>query len=253
MKTLFKFLFALVALVAIGYAGNAEVIDPATTLLATGPALVPAITRDPATGDQVPVFTRAQKALFDYLSRKSQAQTAAALRSGALVFDPISYYIRSNITGLSGRTKILSETNSKQIGVTNFDRGLLRQYYNFCFDKITVRYTTGNSVTETVQSLAGYSSVLSSMAGGLRNGNLIIAQNQNNILDTPIIDFGAAAAVVGGGARDFDGGALQVPKILEENKQVEIWLDLAAAIPSATNTIYAVEVVLQGVQARINA
>lgn len=253
MKNLFKILLGI-ALMAIAYTtATTEVVDP-TLVLATGPAFAPAVLRDPATGAQVPAFTRAQQYLFNYLTRKSQSTTKQALNASALVFDPVSYVIRAAITGLSGRQKILSETNSKQIGVTNFDRGLLKQYYNFCFDKITIRYAAVNSVNfPTVQTVEGYSSVLSSMTGGLRNGNLIIVQNQNTILDTPIADFGAEAAVSGGGSRDFGGGYLQEPKVLEENKQVEIWLDLAATIPSATNTIYAVEVVLQGVQARINA
>jgi len=248
----FLILFSIAALlVSVAYASGAHVVDPTETMLAV--TLVPAISRDPANGNPMPVFTRAQKALFEFLQRKGQAQTESALKSGALVFDPITYYIRFNITGLSGRQQIVSESTTKQVGVTNFDRGLLRQYYNFCCDKITLRYASANVVTfNTVQSIAGYSSVLGSMDPGLRNGELIVIQNKNTIIETPIIDFGSAAAPTGGGARDFDGGELQTPKVFEENKQLEIWLSLGQAVASATNTIYVVEVALQGVQARIN-
>lgn len=252
MKKFFLFSIIAALLVGLAYAGNAPVEDPTQTMLA-GVFLVPGVTRDPATGNQIPVFTRSQKALFEYLQRKSPAQTDAALKSGALVFDPITYYIRYNITGLSGRQQIVSEATVKQVGVSNINRGMLAQYYNFCLDKITVRYASANVVTfNTVQSIAGYSSVLSSMDPGLRNGELIVIQNKNTIIETPIIDFGSAAAPTGGGARDYDGGELQTPKVLEENKQLEVWINMAQAVASATNTIYVVEVALQGVQARIN-
>lgn len=252
MKKLFIFLSISALLVTLANAGFGGVEDGTQTMLA-GVTLVPAITRDPANGNPMPTFTRAQKALFEYLQRKGQAQTDAALKSGALVFDPITYYIRYNITGLSGRQQIVSESTTKQVGVTNIDRGLLRQYYNFCLDKITVRYASANVVTfNTVQSIAGYSSVLSSMDPALRNGELVVIQNKNTIIETPIIDFGSAAAPTGGGARDFDGGDLQTPKVLEENKQLELWLSLGGTVASATNTIYVVEVALQGVQARID-
>ena len=158
----FLILFSIAALlVSVAYASGAHVVDPTVDMLA-GVSLVPAISRDPATGNPMPVFTRAQKALFEFLQRKGQAQTDAALKSGALVFDPITYYIRYNITGLSGRQQIVSEATTKQIGVTNFDRGLLRQYYNFCCDNFTVRSASATVVTfNTVHSIAVYGSVLS--------------------------------------------------------------------------------------------
>lgn len=244
-------IFATLAVVFYtNHVAQAQVVDPMLAL--ANVTLVPAITRDPANAQPIPTFTRAQKALFEYLEQKSQGQTRQALAKGALVFDPITYYIRFAITGLSGRQQIVSEGTVKQVGITNFDRGLLRQYYNFCFDRISVRYATGNSVTTALGGL-DYSSVRAgAMAPALHNGELIVIQNKNTIIETPVMDFVSAAAITGGGLRNFDGGVLEAPKVLEENKQVELWIAFAGTVPSATNTIYGVEVALQGVQARIN-
>lgn len=253
MKKLFSIFLMLGALAVALYAQATapQVLDASATVLASI-GTVPAIVRDPANGQPIPVFTRAQKALFDYLEQRSQGTTRAALSKGALVFDPITYYIRFAITGLSGRQQIVSEGTTKAVGVTNFDRGLLRQYYNFCFDRISVRYATANSVTTALGGLA-YSSVRGgTMDPALANGELIVIQNKNTIIETPVMDFVSAAAITGGGLREYDGGILEAPKVLEENKQVEIWISLAGTVPSATNTIYGVEVALQGVQARIN-
>jgi hypothetical protein len=205
-----------------------------------------------ALGNPIPPFTRAQKFLFDYLNMKGNDITKKALNEGTLIWDPITYFIRAAITGLSGRQKIASQATSLAVGVTNLDKWVLPQYYNFCYDRIAVRYTTTTvSATDAVYSGAGYSSVLSSMAPGLRNGNLIVSMNQNIMLYSPVIDYGSQASVTGGGVRDFDGGELQTPQIFVENQNLTVELEFPVVIPSATNTSYFVEVAFSGIQARI--
>lgn len=215
--------------------------------------LVPAVMRDPSTGEQIPPMTRAEKALFDYLTKgKANQITYDAVLSGAISFDPISYYARYDITGLSGRQTIVGPSSNYEVGVTNFpNQAVLQQYYNFCFDRIAVRYIVVTTADATPQSSAGYSSVAASMAPGLRNGELIVMSNRNTIVETPICDFISAAAVTGGGVREFDGGILEKPRFFLENLQIQVDLNLADTIPSAANNTYLVEVVFSGVQARM--
>lgn len=263
MKRLFSIIFAL-GIVAGLFFSSPEVVACSGfalvyTLSSAKPfglafvSIVPAIVRDPLNGQEVPVFTRAQKALFDYLRTKGPNVTYDAVLKGQITFDPISYFIRANITSLNGQQKILNSATVKTLGVTNFyNSGYLPAFYNFCFDKIAVRYALVAAANAAVYNTAAYSSVLSSMDPALRCADLIIYQNKNTILETPIADFGSQAAITGGGVRNFDGGDLDQPRILEENKQVEIAVNLPLAMNTAANNTAMVEIMLMGVQARLN-
>jgi hypothetical protein len=216
------------------------------------------VVQNPAKGPEygtlmeVPPMTRAEKALFDYLRSKSNAVTYDAIQSGAISFDPISYYMRFAITGLSGNQQIVGPNTLYTRGVTNFTNGAtLPQYYNFCFDRIAVRYAVAASAAAAPYSTAGYSSVGSSMDPGLRNGQLIVKSNRNDIVNTPIVDFISAAAVTGGGLREYDGGILEKPRFFLEQLQIEVNIDLPQAVAAVANNTYLVEVQFSGVQARL--
>jgi len=201
---------------------------------------------------EVPPMTRAEKALFDYLRSKSNAVTYDAIQSGSISFDPISYYMRFNITGLTGIQPIVSANTLFSRGITNFPNGAtLPQYYNFCFDRIAVRYAVVASASASPSSTSGYSTVASSMDPALRNGNLIVQSNRNDIVNTPVVDFLSAAAVTGGGSREYDGGILEKPRFFLEQLQIDVKVDLPGVIPSAANNTYLIEVVFSGVQARL--
>lgn len=203
-------------------------------------------------GQDVPPLTRAQKKLYDYVRMKGNIITLDALAAGAIKWDNITYYIRKAITGLSGRQPLINAATTEAIGVCNLDKGQLPQYYNFCYDRIEVGYTTDNSSASLSPGvLAGYSSVLSSMDDALRNGELIIQLNREVQVESPVTDYGSKAAVSGGGALNFDGGELADPQVWQEQLQVEVDINLSATVPSAANTTYAMEVLFKGVQARL--
>lgn len=209
-----------------------------------------------ADGQEVPYMSRAEKALFDQLItlNRANAVTTEAIRSGAISFDPISYYIRAIITGQSGRQKIVGQSLLNTVGVTNFPNGAtLPQYYNFCFDRVAVRYATTNSDNAAAQSITGWSSVRGNMPAALANGELLITSNRNTIVETPISDFTSVAAITAGGERDFDGGVLEKPRFFLEMLQIEVELNYAngQVVPSANNNTYAVEIMFYGVQARL--
>ena len=247
MKTL-TVLLSIFAL-ALAWAMPSPITD--VGVMCAGITLLPAIMTD-AQGNEIPPLTRAQKKLFDYLRMKSNVVTLEALQVGALKWDNVTYYIRKVITGLSGRQALLNSATAEVVGVCNLDKGQLPQYYNFAYDRIEVSEAINNtSASLAVTALASYSSVLSSMDAGLRNGELIVQQNRVTQVETPVTDFGSKAAVTGGGAKDFDGGALDDPQIWVEQQQVEVDVNLAQVISSATNTTYAVEVLFKGAQIRL--
>ncbi len=205
---------------------------------------------------EVPYMVRPEKSLYDQLMTLNRAnpQTIAAIMQGGISFDPVTYYIRFNITGLSGRQTIVGAATQEIRGITNFPNGAaLPQFYNFCFDRIAVRYAVAASAAANMASITGFSSVRGSMPAALGNGELIIMSNQNTILQTPIADFTSVAAITGGGEKGYDGGELAKPRfILEQiNPQIDILFSQGQTVPSAANNTYAVEVMLYGVQARL--
>lgn len=207
------------------------------------------VVTDPATGQlqEVPYMSRAEKALYDQLItlNRANAVTLQAIAGGAVSFDPVSYFIRADITGLSGRQRIVSSSTQYAEGVTNFPNGAtLPQYYNFCFDRIAIRYASTNSANASPAAITGWSSVRSSMPAALGNGLLIVKSNRNEIIETPVSDFTSVAAITGGGERDYDGGVLEKPRFFLELLQIEVELSFAdgQSIPSNANNTFAVEV-----------
>lgn len=216
--------------------------------------LVPAIMK--VDGKPVPPMTRAEKALYDQLITmgRAPAATQEAILAGAITFDPISYYIRCNLTGLSGNQKFLSSSTTKSVGTTNFpNNATLPQFYNFCFDRIFVRTVITNTANTAVNTVAGWTSVSASMDPAVRNGELIIRSNRNVIVETPVVDFIAEAAVSGGGAREFGGGVLEKPRFFLELLGIEAEFALAGTVASTANTTTFAEVIFSGVQARLKS
>jgi hypothetical protein len=209
-----------------------------------------------AQGEEVPYMSRAEKALFDQLITLNRANdvTLQAIRKGAISFDPVSYYIRAIITGQSGKQKIVGQSTLNSVGVTNFPNAAqLPQYYNFCFDRVAVRYAVAASANASAAAITGWSSVRGSMPAALGNAELIISSNRNTIVETPISDFTSVAAITAGGERDYDGGVLEKPRFFLEMLQIEVEINYASGqtVPSAANNTYAVEVMFYGVQARL--
>lgn len=207
---------------------------------------------------EVPYMSRAEKALFDQLITlgRSNPVTANVIRQGGVSFDPISYYIRATITGQSGRQQIVNNSLIQMVGITNIPNGgSLPQFYNFCFDRIAIRYAVTASAAANAAAVVGFSSIRGSMPAALGNGHLIITSNSNKILETPVSDFTSVAAITGGGERDYDGGVLEKPRFMLEliNMEMELAYATNQVIPSAANNTYTVEVMLYGVQARLKA
>lgn len=264
MKKVFQLIFTLAVIVSFA-CGSLEAAAVSFSGLAIASAshvlpglamlnLMPAVTRDPKTGEPIPVVSRAQKTLLDFFnSDRANAVTKDALKRGAIIWNPVSYYIRANVVGLSGRQKLLGSATSKVLGICNLDKGILPQYYNFCYDRLVVRYVSSNTLANNtnVATLAGFSSVQSAMDDAVRNGEIIVSLNRFVQLETPVVDFVSAAAITGGGVRDFDGGLLESPKIWEENLQVEVELNLPQAVDATANFTNAVEIVFSGIEARL--
>lgn len=208
--------------------------------------------------EEVPYMSRAEKALFDQLITLGRANpvTQKIIDQGGISYDPISYYIRAIVTGQSGRQQIVNNSLIQINGVTNIPNGgSLPQFYNFCFDRIAVRYAVQAAGSANAASMVGFSSIRGSMPAALGNGHLIVNSNSNKILETPISDFTSVAAITGGGERDYDGGVLEKPRFFLEliNIEVEIAFATGQTMPSAANNTYAVEVMFYGVQARLKA
>ena len=275
MKTnrIFTIVFAIGALIgaALGsvelfFAGSAGVVlaeasmkfEPVLFLHIVPGKYVVSDPTSPTGVQEVPMMSRAEKALYDQLITLGRANpvTMGVIGQGGISFDPITYYIRAIITGSSGRQKILGQSTIQIDGITNFPNGAtLPQFYNFCFDRIAIRYATTNTANANAAAITGWSSIRSSMPAALGNGHLLLSSNKNTVVETPISDFTSVAAITGGGERDYDGGVLEKPRFILEliNFEAEIVYAQNQTVPSVANTTYAIEMCLHGVQARLKA
>lgn len=240
---------------ALCYANNIKPAGLAFFQIVPGKYMVP---KASDLYEEVPYMSRAEKALFDQLITLNRANpvTMNVIRQGGISFDPISYYIRAIVTGGAGTQTIVDNSLIQIVGVTNIPNGgSLPQFYNFCFDRIAVRYASTNTAGANVAAMTGWSSIRSAMPAALGNGHLSIYSNQNKILETPVSDFTSVAAITGGGERDYDGGVLEKPRFMLELINLQIDLNYAKnqSMPPANNTSYAVEVMMYGVQARLKA
>jgi hypothetical protein len=267
MKTFFKLCFVAaltlsivsgnIVFAALSFVGlSMACADAASIKQLAFFTLVPAVVRDlNPNAPEVPPFTRAQKFLFDFLRNKSNLVTFKAYQDQSIFFDPVNYYIRYVLAPASqGRQQILGGNTAQIVGVTNFyAQGILPQYYNFCFDRMQVNYGTTNTANAAVQSINGWTNVRASLPAALANGEIIVQLNKNIIVQTGIVDFTSEAAITGGNSLDFAGGALQVPRVLQENQTITCDLDMAVnqAIPNVANTTYGVEVLFKGIQLRL--
>lgn len=269
---IFSIAFALGALVALAY-GNLEaasvgavgaIISEASldfskvAFLQIVPGKYVVTNPDTLAPQEVPMMSRAEKALYDQLITLGRANpvTMGVIGQGGISFDPITYYIRFVITGASGTQRILGQSTIQYDGVTNFpNQATLPQFYNFCFDRIAVRYAVATSANANAAAITGWSSIRGSMPAALGNGHLKLSSNKNTIVETPISDFTSVAAITGGGERDYDGGVLEKPRFLLEliAFEAEIVYAQGQTVPSAANNTYAVEVAFHGVQARLKA
>jgi len=273
MKTLFKVAFLCALVCAASLNSVAGILLSCAGLLIACADSVPAkvsaaffnvvpgkymVPRDLNAYEEVPMMSRAEKALFDQLITLKRANpvTDVVIGQGGISFDPISYYIRAIVTGGAGTQTIVDNSIIQTIGITNIPNGAaLPQFYNFCFDRIAVRYASVNTAAANVAAMTGWSSIRSAMPAALGNGHLVIYSNQNKILETPVSDFTSVAAITGGGERDYDGGVLEKPRFFLEliNMQIDLSYAKNQVMPSAANNTYAVEVMLHGVQARLKA
>lgn len=206
--------------------------------------------------EEVPFMTRAEKALYDQLVTlgRSNPVTAKAIAEGGISFDPITYYIRYVITGLAGNQKFLSAATQRVVGTSNFPNGaVLAQYYNFCFDRISVKTALTNTANTLVGAVTQWTGVSSSVDPAVRNGELLIRSNRNLIVETPVIDFLSEAAITGGGTREVGGGILEKPRFFLELLQIESEIALAGTVANTANTTTWLEVAFMGVQARLKA
>jgi hypothetical protein len=141
MKTnrIFSILFAFGSLVALAFgsieaaaAGVAGVMLAESSMKLSSVAflhIVPGkyVVTDPNNGalQEVPMMSRAEKALYDQLITLGRANpvTMGVIGQGGISFDPITYYIRAIITGQAGRQKILGQNTIQVDGITDFPNG----------------------------------------------------------------------------------------------------------------------------------
>lgn len=196
-------------------------------------------------------MTHLQNYLRSYLLSSANDQTRAKIAAGGIAFDPITYYIRYVITGLSGKQKILSETTQKLVGATNFNLGQLPKFTNFAWNKIGIAYVDEATGAVAAQALTGWTNVRGSTDFSVANGEIIVTSSNRTILETPIAPFLREAANTNNTICEGDYELDQF-RLFKENEIVYVELNMGGnTVPSVAGHTYGIEVRFSGVQARL--
>lgn len=176
---------------------------------------------------------------------KADSQTVNRLMNGELRFDERVDYVRKDIGNLSGTISLIDETVSKADGTVSIHQGKLPQNVYASYDRVLIGYESTGSTEVSPDADPLYSPDMQTWDDPLRNGLLIIRQDDNIKLEIPCSACGTFA--------DSDrrpqevGYEFNTPLVLEPGKLIEVELKVPNAIDNTASTSHNVEVMLFGV------
>lgn len=171
-------------------------------------------------------LSRAEKALWDYLTKRADAQIVQDLREGKLVIEKYARNLRFIIPISSGgRRELLNASSVYAQGriPQEWHQGQLPKGTTIAIDSIRLGFATDAAIT-TPQGDIDYGSITDSWPAALRNAELIISQRgavKGGAMDCNYM--GSKAAGFQSAVRT-DGLLLEKPMILESDAPTKIEL-----------------------------
>jgi hypothetical protein len=187
------------------------------------------------------------KRFLQVVGGQLDTDSRAFLGNGELAFEDAHFYVKKEITSMSGINDLVKPSDSEEVGIRSIDRARLPNLQNLILQKVIVRFAT--HATETDPAKLTFSSKMPSIAiGALINGEIEIAQDGKTILRLPARSFFNAADVDN---VDNEGVELKNWRLIKAERPIEIKLHCAngetALVGSEKNHL---EVVLVGTKTR---
>ena len=171
--------------------------------------------------------------------------TKDALTDGKLEYDDVSFYFRVEATGDGGTEVYHDNTNEREYGITNLDRGKLQKFYNASLDKVRIAYATTTD-TDALPSQLAYSPLAGGWPAALRNAELVIRQDGNEVQSFPIVFLGMQSD----NDTNTHGYSLESAITLVEQKETSIEIRYPKNVSMPATDRHFVEITLTGSQTR---
>ncbi len=179
--------------------------------------------------------TREQRFLLsNFKANKFPKQTQEDWKNGKIRFIDSDITHTSDISEGGGIFNLLTSTNDKEIGISDFDSNKLEAGVNVAVGRIKIGYGTATAGTSTAAAIT-YSSDISNFPSALLRAKLIIKQDNKVLHRIPIERFTVAAAsqkVQG----EEDVLHLGTPIVLQEQKPVDIQLEFSRELGMEAGT-----------------
>jgi len=162
--------------------------------------------------------TRQALANFFENDKNVPVDTKEALEGGKLEYDDQIFYVRYEITGDGGTVLVHDNTDEREFGVTNIDRGKLQKFYIASVGRVRVAYASTTDEATTPAGVA-YSPLVAGFPPALRNAELLIKQDGAEVAGLPVSNLGMQTEYDTDGAQGFE---LETAFTLIEQKETTV-------------------------------
>ncbi len=151
-----------------------------------------------------------------------------------------SLYVKSDITGGSGRQNIIDENTTKVDGISAFRGNKLPKNRGVLINKIGIDYAEGDA------GKVGEADFSKKLPAALANAVFGIRQRGVTIIERPVSDFDANGTAQAPAEQVLE---LDVPSFLRDDDAIEMYFVFpsGAAVPAVTDKINLAQVKLWGV------
>ena len=177
----------------------------------------------PMTQSRSAAPSRGSRAQFERRVNQLPDETRARLAKGELQAADAAFYVVKSVAG-SRSQKMLRDDDNKVVGISNLSSGKLEKGSYFLLDGITLlagvagEGETAHDVNYTV------------LPDFIRNGQFELTANNTTIIDGASLElFNTAGQDVAGGHYTLDN-----PKMIDEQKAIELNLEWGADAPAGT-------------------
>jgi hypothetical protein len=174
----------------------------------------------------------AEIALRNWVNKNSGRKPglAADLASNELRIEDHTLYVRKQISG-SGIQELITIATAEARGAINLDKGKFTENEVFAFDRVGIKFA--DATGSDPAAVKTYSPDGQQMPAALKNGELVLSQNEGEIfhvaVDDCVTDVDSEFANGRGNTKE-----LSVPVVVEDNKVIKLTLENAEGLSFTT-------------------
>lgn len=174
----------------------------------------------------------AEQALRNWVNKNSGRKPglSADLNSGELRIEDHTLYVRKQITG-SGIQELVNIATAELRGTINLDKGKFTENEVFAFDAVGIKFADATGTDPG--AVKTYSPDGQAMPAALKNGELVLSQNEGEIFHCAVDDCVSDVDSEFANGRS-NAKQLKIPVVIEDNKVIKLNLENAEGLSFTT-------------------